>query len=324
LAEPLRLGFLSTARINRRILGPARRSEFVEVVAVASRDRSRAESYASEHGIARAHASYEALLADAEVDAVYIALPNALHVEWSGRALEAGKHVLCEKPLSDRPDDVEALFDLADQNGLVVAEAFMYRHNPQTRRLEELVREGAVGRLQLVRTSFTFLLEREPDVRLDPELGGGSVLDLGSYCVSGGRLLAGEPEAVVGHQVLGPSGVDELFTGSLVFPDGVLGLFDCGLRAPFRATLEAVGSEGSLLVDDPWLCSRPGIELHRGRDAERIAVREADSYELELEGFARAVAGESRPLLGREDAVGQARALAALRRSAVEGVPVRV
>ena len=323
MAEPLRLGLLSTARINRRILAPARESELVEVAAVASRDRSRAEAYAREHGIGRSHGSYEELLADPEVDAVYIALPNALHVEWSQRAIEAGKHVLCEKPLGDRPEEVEALFDLAEKQRLVLAEGFMYRHNPQTRRLDGLVRKGAIGRLQLVRMSFTFLLEREPDVRLDPGLGGGSVLDLGAYCVSGARLLAGEPETVVGQQVLGPTGVDELFTGSLVFPDGVLGLFDCGLRTPFRAGLEAVGSEGSLLVDDPWLCSNPGIELRRG-GTERIPVPTADSYLLELGDFAGAVAGEAQPLLGREDAVGQARALAALRRSAAEGVPVRV
>jgi D-xylose 1-dehydrogenase (NADP+, D-xylono-1,5-lactone-forming) len=324
LAEPLRLGLLSTARINRRILAPARESEVVEVTAVASRDRSRAESYAREHGIGRSHGSYEELLADPDVDAVYIALPNALHVEWSQRAIEAGKHVLCEKPLGDGPEEVEALFDLAEQQRLVLAEGFMYRHNPQTRRLDGLAREGAIGRLQLVRTSFTFLLEREPDIRLDPGLGGGSVLDLGAYCVSGARLLAGEPETVVGHQVLGPTGVDELFTGSLVFPDRVLGLFDCGLRTPFRAELEAVGSEGSLVVDDPWLCSNPGIELRTDGGTERIPVPTADSYLLELEDFARAVAGEAQPLLGREDAVGQARALAALRRSAAEGVPVRV
>ena len=233
LAEPLRLGLLSTARINRRILAPARESEVVEVTAVASRDRSRAESYAREHGIGRSHGSYEELLADPDLDAVYIALPNALHVEWSQRAIEAGKHVLCEKPLGDGPEEVEALFDLAEEKRLVLAEGFMYRHNLQTRRLDGLVTEGAIGRLQLVRASFTFLLEREPDVRLDPGLGGGSVLDLGAYCVSGARLLAGEPETVVGQQVLGPTGVDELFTGSLVFQDGCSASSTAGCERPF-------------------------------------------------------------------------------------------
>jgi predicted dehydrogenase len=323
LASPLRLGLLSTARINRRILPPARESGLVEVVAVASRDGGRGAAYAERNGIARAHEGYEALLADPEVDAVYIPLPNSLHVEWTKRALEGGKHVLCEKPLTDEPDDAEALFDLAEGRGLVLAEGFMYRHNPQTRHVEELVREGAIGRLQLVRTSFSFPVEGAENIRLDPALDGGSLLDLGTYCVSGARLLAGEPESVLGRQATGPTGVDDLFTGSLVFPEGVHAVFDCGLRMPNRATLEAVGTEGSLFVDDPWLCRRPGIELRRGDDVERIPVEPADSYRLELDDFARAVAGEGEPLLGREDAVAQARVLSALRRSAVQSIPLR-
>ena len=324
MAEPLRLGILSTARINRRIVPAARETDLVDVVAVASRERGRAEEHAREHGIGRVHASYGALLADPDIDAVYIPLPNSLHVEWTRRALEAGKHVLCEKPLTDRPEDAEALFAVAVREGLVLAEAFMYRHNPQTRRLEQLVRDGAIGPPQVLRASFSFRVEGEANIRLVPELGGGSVLDLGCYCVSGARLLAGEPETVFAQQVLGPTGVDDLFTAVLAFPGGVHALVDCGLRVPFRATLEAVGPEGSLFVDDPWLCSSPGIELRRGAEVEHIAVEAADSYVLELEDFARAAAGEREPLLGRADAVGQARALGALRRSAADGVPVRV
>jgi D-xylose 1-dehydrogenase (NADP+, D-xylono-1,5-lactone-forming) len=323
LAEPLRLGILSTARINRRLAPAARGTDLVDVVAVAGRERGRAEEHARENGIGRVHGSYEALLADSEVDAVYVPLPNSLHVEWTRRALEAGKHVLCEKPLTDRPEDAEALFALAEREGRVLAEAFMYRHNPQTRRVEQLVRDGAIGPLQLVRTSFSFLVEGEANIRLVPELGGGSVLDLGCYCVNGARLLAGEPETVFAQQVLGPTGVDDLFTAVLAFPGGVHALVDCGLRLPFRAGLEAVGPEGSLFVNDPWLCSSPGIELRRGGEVEQVAVEAADSYLLELEDFARAVAGDGKPLLGRADAVGQARALGALRRSAAEGVPVR-
>ena len=323
MSSPLRLGLLSTARINRRILPAARESELVDVVAVASRDGGRGTAYAEEHGIALAHEGYDALLADPEVDAVYIPLPNSLHVEWTRRALEAGKHVLCEKPLTDEPDDAEALFHLAEREGLVLAEGFMYRHNPQTRRVEELVREGAIGRLQLVRTSFSFPVEGGENIRLDPALDGGSLLDLGTYCVSGARLLAGEPESVLGRRVIGPTGVDDLFTGSLVFPEGVHAVFDCGLRMPNRATLEAVGTEGSLFVDDPWLCRRPGIELRRGDGVEQIPVEPADSYRLELDDLARAVAGEAKPLLGREDAVAQARALSALTRSAVQSIPLR-
>jgi predicted dehydrogenase len=319
----LRLGLLSTARINRRILRAAEGSGLVEVVAVASREAARAEDYARANGIAVAHGGYEALLGDPGVGAIYVPLPNSLHVEWTRRALEAGKHVLCEKPLTPDPDEVEALFDLAEQAGLVLAEAFMYRHNPQTRRLEELVRGGAIGRLQLVRASFSFLVQGEDNIRLRPDLDGGSLLDLGCYCVSGARLLAGEADSVVATQVIGPTGVDDLFTGILDFGGGVHGLFDCGLRLPFRAAIEALGTEGSAAVVDPWLCSDPGIELRCGDRVERVAVEVADSYRLELEDFALAVAGEREPFLGRADAVGQARTLAALRRSASEGVAVR-
>ena len=323
MARPLRLGLLSTARINRRILPAARASELVDVVAVASRDGGRGAGSAAAHRIPRAHAGYDARRADPHNDAVYISLPNSLHVEWTRRALAGGKHVLCEKPLTDEPDDAEALFDLAEREGLVLVEGFMYRHNPQTRRVEELVRGGAIGRLQLIRTSFSFPVQGAENIRLDPALGGGSLLDLGTYCASGARLLGGEPESVLGRRVIGPTGVDDLFTGSLVFPDGVHAVFDCGLRMPFRATLEAVGTDGSLFVDDPWLCRRPGIELRRGDEVERLPVERADSYRLELDDLARAVVGEAEPLLGRADAVAQARVLAALGRSAVRGVPLR-
>src|SRR5436190_11712739 len=171
----MRLGILPTARINRAVLTGARLSERVEVVAVASRDSARAEAYAHEHDIERAHGSYEALLEDPGVDAVYISLPNSLHVPWSIRALEAGKHVLCEKPLDRRPEEVERAFDAAGRAGRILTEAFMYRHHPQTKRLAELVASGAIGALRLVRSSFSFTVADEANVRLSAELDGGSL-----------------------------------------------------------------------------------------------------------------------------------------------------
>ena len=194
----VRFGILSTARINEKVLSGARESELVEVAAVASRDQARAEEYAREHGIARAYGGYEELLADPELDAVYISLPNSLHVEWSIKALEAGKHVLCEKPLSRRPDDVERAFDTAERTGLLLTEAFMYRHNPQTARLQELVAGGAIGKLRAVRAAFSFTLSDPANIRLSSDLDGGALMDVGCYCVSGSRLLAGEPERVFG------------------------------------------------------------------------------------------------------------------------------
>jgi len=187
----LRLGLLSTARINDEILGAAKETDRVEIAAVGSRETATAEAYAAEHDIARAHGSYEALLADAEVDAVYIPLPNALHHEWTMKALAAGKHVLCEKPYSRHPEEVEAAFAAAETAGLVLMEAFMYRHHPQTRHVEQLVREGTLGRLLSIRGCFTFPLTDLTNVRASTELDGGALMDVGCYCVSGARLLAG-------------------------------------------------------------------------------------------------------------------------------------
>jgi D-xylose 1-dehydrogenase (NADP+, D-xylono-1,5-lactone-forming) len=318
----LRLGLLSTANINRMLLGGASIAEGVEVVAVASRSGDRAASYAAEHGIARAHGSYEALLGDPDVDAVYLPLPNSLHVEWSIRALEAGKHVLCEKPLSRRPEDVERAFDVAEQSDRLLMEAFMYRHNPQTAKLKELVGEGAIGRLRLVRAAFSFPLAEAKNVRLDASLDGGGLMDVGCYCISGARLLGGEPARVYGEQVPSESGVDELFTGTMRLPGDVLAQFDSGLVLPERDELEAIGEDGSLFLDDPWHCHRPVIELRTAAGVEEIALEPVDSYRLQLENMSDAIRGEAEPLLGRVDALGQARAIDALYRSAGEGTPV--
>ena len=318
----VRWGFLSTANINDKLLPGAKASPDVEVVAVASRGPGRAEAYARERGIERAHGSYEELLADPKIEAVYISLPNSLHVEWSIRALEAGKHVLCEKPLTRHPEDVERAFDTAERTGRILMEAFMYRHNPQTKRLVELVEGGVIGRLRLIRAAFSFPLADATNVRLSAELEGGGLMDVGCYCVSGARLLGGEPQSVYGEQVDAPSGVDELFTGTLRFPGGVLAEIDCGLVLPGRDELEAIGEEGSIFLDDPWHSRTPLIEVRREEGTERIELEPEDSYRLQLENMSAAIRGRAEPLLGREDALGQARTIAALYRSAEEGRPV--
>jgi xylose dehydrogenase (NAD/NADP) len=317
----IRWGVLSTARINRRVLEGAAEAGGAEVVAVASRDAVRAEAYAREHEIPTAYGSYEALLEDPDVQAVYISLPNALHVEWTLRALEAGKHVLCEKPFSRRPGEVEQAFELADSKQLVLSEAFMWRHHPQTKTLASLVDDGAVGRPRVVRAAFGFQLASAHgagDVRLSPELDGGALMDVGCYCVNAIRLLAGEPERVQGEHALGESGVDVCFAATVRCADDVLAHFDCGLVLPDRAALEVVGEEGSLTVGDPWHAHSPGIELRRKGAAkvEPIAVSRANSYRLELEDMGAAIRGEAAPLLGRDDALGQARTIDALYRSA--------
>jgi D-xylose 1-dehydrogenase (NADP+, D-xylono-1,5-lactone-forming) len=318
----MRLGIVSTADINRKVIPGAHASEKVDLVAVASRDQARAEEYAKTWDIERAYGSYEALLEDADVDAVYISLPNTMHREWSIRSVEAGKHVICEKPFSKRPEDVEAAFDAAEGAGRLLTEAFMYRHNPQTTKLVELVRDGEIGELRVVRSAFSYSLYDTENIRLRTDVDGGSLMDVGCYCVSGSRLLAGEPESVYGQAYVGPSGTDWVFTGAMRFPGDVHALFDCGTCLPGRGELEVIGTEGSLFLDDPWHSTEPVIELRHGGGVERIELEPVDSYRLELENLCDAIRGEAPLLLGREDAVGQARAIEALHRSAETGANV--
>ncbi len=321
-SERVKWGIVSTADINRKLIPGAHASEKVELVAVASRDQARADAYAQEWSIPRAYDSYEALLADPEIEAVYISLPNTLHCEWSIKAVEAGKHVLCEKPLTRHPDEASAAFDAADRAGRLLSEAFMYRHNPQTKRLTELVEQGAIGELRLVRSVFSYGLYDTENIRLRTDLEGGALMDVGCYNVSGSRLLAGEPERVWGEAWYGPSGTDWVFTGTMRFPGDVIATFDCGTALAGRDELEAVGSEGSLFLDDPWHCVNPVIELRRDEGVERIEVERQDSYRLELENVSDAIRGNAGLLLGRADALGQARALEALNRSAETSRPV--
>src|SRR5580765_6835723 len=323
MADAVTWGIVSTAHINRLLIPGAHASPKVSLAAVASRDLARAEEYARKWEIPRAYGSYEELLADPEIEAVYVSLPNTMHVEWSIRALEAGKHVLCEKPLARSGAEVERAFDAADRAGRFLMEAFMYRHNPQTARLAELVVGGAIGDLRLVRSTFSYSLYDAGNIRLRPELEGGALMDVGCYCVSGSRLLAGEPELVSAHSFVGESGTDWVFAATMRHPNDVLALFDCGTALTDRDELEAVGSEGSLFLDDPWHCRRPMIEVRRDDGVERIELEPADSYRLELENLSDAIRGEAEPLLGRADAVAQAHALEALHRSAESGQPVR-
>jgi D-xylose 1-dehydrogenase (NADP+, D-xylono-1,5-lactone-forming) len=318
----LNLGLLSTARINEKLVAGARLVDEVDVVAIGSRDLARAEQQAAQLGVERALGSYEAVLEDPQVDAVYVALPNSMHVDWSIRALEAGKHVLCEKPMARSVEPVERAFDAAESAGLALTEGFMWRHHPQARELAELL--PRLGSLRLVRASFSFPLARQGDLRHSGELEGGALMDVGCYCVSGARLVAGEPVEAFGEQVSGGDGVDVRFTGLLRFEGDVLAVLDCGMDMTHRHGLEVVGSEGSLLLFDPWHSREPVIELRAADGSvEEIRAVEADPYACELRDLAAAVAGSGEPLLGRADAVGQARVIAALYRSAETGHMVR-
>ena len=312
-SRKVRWGILGPGGISARLLGDAGNAANVAVVAVGSRDRTRAASFAARFGIPRVHGSYEELLGDPEVDAVYIGTPNSIHHPLTMQALAAGKHVLCEKPYSRHSEQVIEAFDAAASRNLILMEAFMWRHTPQVRRFMELLPE--VGDLQSIRATFSFVMTKTNDVRLDRALEGGALMDVGCYCVSGSRLVAGaEPSRVSGEQVVGPTGVDLSFSGLLRFPSGPVAEIVAGFTSHHRS-LEAIGTAGTLLLRNPWLSEDGRIRLG-DRD---IVVATADAYRLELENMSAAILGEGKPLLGREDALGQARTIEALYRSAAEG-----
>jgi D-xylose 1-dehydrogenase (NADP+, D-xylono-1,5-lactone-forming) len=305
----VRLGLLSTAGINGAILGARAADAPFEIVAVGSRDASRARAYAQEHGIDRAHGSYEELLADAGIDAVYIALPNALHHEWTMRALAAGKHVLVEKPYTRIPEQVDEAWDEAERRGLVLEEAYMWRHSGQTRLLIALL--DRVGEVRAVHATFTATLARPDDPRWSSELGGGSLLDVGCYCVSAARLVLGEPDGVHGIARLERGGVDEHFAGILRFGD-VLATFQCGFTSHLVNEIEVIGSHGVLRVPNAFV-DPPGVVLLNG---EKHAVEAGNHYRAELDDVCAAIRGEREVLLGRDEMRGQATVLDALLRSA--------
>ena len=318
----VRLGVLSTARINELMLPAARASENVEIVAVASRELSRAQRYAAVHGIERAYGSYDALLQDSDLDAVYIPLPNHLHVEWSEHALAAGKHVLCEKPLARSRQEAEHAFDAAERAGRILAEAFMYLHHPQTLQIKSLLEAGAIGPLRLIRAAQSFMVTEDDDVRLFRESEGGALMDVGCYCVHFARFIAGEPERVYGEQRLNDHGVDLLFSGTMRFAGDIVATFDAGLDVPRRDFLELVGADGTMDVHDPWLGGEgeePLILIRRGDAIEQVATETVNPYTLQLDDFAAAIRGEREPRLGRDDAIAQAAAVEALYASADSG-----
>jgi predicted dehydrogenase len=321
----LRWGLLSTARINGALIPPLRASTRNQLVAVASRTQAQADAYAKTWDIPRAFGSYEAMLADPDIDVVYNPLPNSLHAEWTIKAAQAGKHVLCEKPLAMNVAEVDAMTAAARQANVVVAEAFMYRHHPQTLKVKELVDGGAIGTLRLVRGSFSFNMSQETDVRLDPTLGGGSIWDVGCYPISYARMVIGrEPVEVFGWQVTSQSGVDETFCGQLRFGDDALAQFDCSFRVPLRTGIEIVGSEGTITVLHPFKPERDDvIILRRGEEVEAVSIPGVELYLGEVEDMTDAILLGKPSRVSLADSRGNVAAIVALLHSAQESRPVR-
>ncbi|CAG0940355.1 D-xylose 1-dehydrogenase (NADP+) [Anaerolineae bacterium] len=330
--KKLRWGILSTAKIGMRSVIPAiQQSRNGFVAAIASRDEQHARDAAQSAKIPRAFGSYEALLDDPEIDAVYIPLPNNLHKEWTIRAAERGKHILCEKPFASNTAEVDEMIASAKQHRVVLMEAFMYRFHPQYARAQELIADGAIGELQVIRSAFSFRLEDLQNIRMQKQLSGGSLMDVGCYCVNQARFVAGaEPVEVQANAVLGnASQVDEIFAGILRFPGDVIAHFDSGFRQAYREMLEIAGSQGRIVVERPIKPGMAGgigrITLVRADDShETITTESANHYQLMCEHFADAVMNGAPLRYPPEEGRAQMRVIDALYEAARSGKVVEI
>jgi xylose dehydrogenase (NAD/NADP) len=292
-SRPLRLGILGAANIARAFTSGVAPSRSVTVAAVASRDAGKAEAFARECGIPRSFGSYEALLADPDIDAVYNPLPNSLHAEWSIRALEAGKHVLCEKPLAMNAGEVRAMFAAAAKAGRHLVEAYPYRAQPQTLKLRELLAEGAIGKVRLIRSSFGVAFSDPANIRLIPEVGGGSLLDAGSYAVSLALLAAGErPTRVHAMAAWGETGVDLSVAATLSFASGALAQISSSFATAFHRHALIAGDQGwieTTYLNHPPMGGPPVLTIRRGTTlgipVETIEVAGGNGFLAEAESF---------------------------------------
>ena len=320
----LRWGLLSTAQINLALIIPLRTSKRNQLLAVASRSQEKAEKYANKYRIKRSYGSYEKLLEDPEIDVVYNSLPNHLHAEWTIKAVQAGKHVLCEKPLALSLAEVDAISAAAQTNNKVVAEAVMYQYHPQVWKLREIVSSGRLGKIRLVRGSFTYSGTKPDNYRWNPEMGGGGLWDVGIYPLSYTRTLLGmEPLEVFGWQVIGPTGVDESFIAQLRFPEDIHAQFDCSVKVPYHAFMEIIGEQATLVIPKPFM---PGLwekpYLKRGNKTEKIKVKGTWPFSGEVEAMADAIILGRTPPFSLADSRANIMALLALFKSARTGKPV--
>jgi D-xylose 1-dehydrogenase (NADP+, D-xylono-1,5-lactone-forming) len=324
--DKLRWGLLSTARINRAVIPPIRLSPRSALLGVASRDLVKAQAYAHQWDIPRAYGSYQALLAEPDINVVYNSLPNHLHAAWSIKCAEAGKHVLCEKPFALSVAEVDRVAAAAQANGVVIAEALMYRHHPQTLKVLDLLEQHAIGDLIAIKSAFTFTLDRAGDVRWSPERGGGSLWDVGCYPISLACLIAqAAPVEACGWQQLGPSGVDVAFAGQLRFASGVAAQIECGFSSPYRTWLEVVGRQGALYVDKPFKpAGDVAISVNYENRIEVVKVRDRALYQGEIEDMECAALDGRPPRIPLADSRTVVAAINALIESARSGQVVRL
>jgi xylose dehydrogenase (NAD/NADP) len=326
MTQILRWGLLGTADINKALIPPLRLSKRNKLLAVASRSQPKADAFAREKKIQRAYGSYEALLADPDIDVIYNPLPNHLHAEWTIKAVEAGKHVLCEKPLALSLAEVDAIDAAARRWNKVVSEAFVYRSHPQAMKVKQLIESGELGRIRIARGSFTYPDTSLDNYRLKPEMGGGGLWDIGCYPINYMRtMLATEPVEVFGWQVIGPTGVDEVFAAQMRFPGEVFTQFDCSTVIPDHVFMEFIGDLATLIIPNPFI---PGpnrsLYLVRNGKTKTILVKGPDNYISEVENMADAILLGQAPAVSLADSRHNIAAILALFESAKTGNPVKL
>lgn len=324
----LRWALMSTANINQALIKPLKKAARSELVGVASRDGARAAAYAQTEGLARTWSSYEALLADPDVDVIYNPLPNSMHADWAVMAANAGKHVLCEKPMAVSIEEMDALEKAAAANHVTIFEAFMYLHHPQTRAVLKMIQEGRIGNLQTIHAWFSFFLPPSDaaNVRLQPSLSGGAAWDLGVYPNSLSIVMSGghAPEAVWAQSVIGETGVDVAMRAQMRFANKVSAQVSCSFRTPFSEGARFNGDEGSLYVSEPWKPGHAGQRstvLFTGLDdsTEEIVFPPMDPYDYEVAAMEACVLDGAEPIVPLSLSRIFARTMLATYRSAESG-----
>ena len=335
-------GLLSTARINERLIPAIRASRRNTLLAVASRNKERAQAYAKLWNIPYAYGTYEQMLADPAINVVYLSLPNHLHTEWAIKCAEAGKHVLCEKPIAITTEEVAQMAQAAQQHGVIIQEAAMMRFHPQTRYLRELVAKGTIGEIRLIRGVFAFTLENPGDIRLDTDMGGGSLWDLGSYCVSFARtVLQAEPVEVSAYQVIGDTGVDLSFSAQMRFPTGTLVQFFSSFQSFAHIEADFLGTEGRIYADMPWanhIGASANVRITRSGNTEGESTfsdslerhttetktyENMNAYQCEVDSMTESVLNGAEPVISLADSWKNVATIVALHKSAQTGKPIR-
>jgi predicted dehydrogenase len=335
-------GLLSTARINERLIPALRASGRSELLAVASRSTGRAQAYAKQWDIPHAYGTYQQMLADPAINVIYLSLPNHLHVEWAIKCAEAGKHVLCEKPIAITTEEVTRMAQAAEKNGVIIQEAAMTCFHPQTQYLQELVAKKVIGDVRLIRGVFAFTLENPGDIRLNTNMGGGSLWDLGSYCVSFARtVLQAEPVEVNAYQISGTTGVDLSFSAQMQFPTGTLVQFFSSFQSFAHIEADFLGTEGRIYADIPWanhIGASANVQVTRSGNPEETSTfsdsmeghtidtktyENMNAYQCEIDSMVESVLNGTEPVISLADSWKNVSTIVALHESARTGKPVR-